>query len=118
MRRGDLHASGGGPTRRTPSPDARGGAGRPSGQTRKIAGRIAETAGEMEHDAEVVDGACGPVLAPSHRYDAVVVAGSVHAGKHQRSLVRFVRASQPSSASRLAGVSSSGRGSQSANADP
>jgi len=63
------------------------------GQTRKIAGRIAETARERGHTAEVVDSACGPVPVPPHRYDAVVVAGSVHVGKHQRSLVRFVRAS-------------------------
>ena len=63
------------------------------GQTRKIAGHVAETAREAGHEAEVVDSAIGPVLVPPHRYDAVVVAGSVHAGKHQRSLARFVRAS-------------------------
>ena len=63
------------------------------GQTRKIAGRIAGMAGELGHEAEVVDSACGAVLVPPHRYDAVVVAGSVHVGKHQHSLVHFVRAS-------------------------
>lgn len=63
------------------------------GQTRKIAGRIAETARELGHAADVVDSASGPVLVPPHRYHAVVVAGSVHGGRHQRSLARFVRRS-------------------------
>jgi menaquinone-dependent protoporphyrinogen oxidase len=63
------------------------------GQTRKIAGRIADAARELGHAAEVVDSATSPGLARPHAYDAVVVAGSVHAGRHQASLARFVRRS-------------------------
>ena len=63
------------------------------GHTRKIAGRIAEIARGLGHAAEVVDSAATPGLARPHGYDAVVVAGSVHAGKHQASLARFVRRS-------------------------
>jgi menaquinone-dependent protoporphyrinogen oxidase len=63
------------------------------GQTRKIARRMAEFAGELGHAADVVDSAASPGLARPHRYDAVVVAGSVHAGRHQASLERFVRRS-------------------------
>jgi menaquinone-dependent protoporphyrinogen oxidase len=63
------------------------------GQTRKIARRIADVARELGHAADVVDSAASPGLARPHRYDAVVVAGSVHGGRHQASLVRFVRRS-------------------------
>lgn len=64
--------------------------GTSEGQTRKIAGYIAGVAREMGIDADAADSAAGPPLAVG-RYDAVVVAGSVHVGRHQRSLVDFVR---------------------------
>src|SRR5690349_4005281 len=66
--------------------------GTSEGQTRKIAGRIAEVARELGHQADVVDSAAGTPPARLREYQAVVVAGSVHVGKHQPSLVRFVRA--------------------------
>jgi menaquinone-dependent protoporphyrinogen oxidase len=61
------------------------------GQTRKIAGRIGEITRELGHEADVVDSAADSALARPSAYDAAVVAGSVHAGRHQASLVRFVR---------------------------
>jgi menaquinone-dependent protoporphyrinogen oxidase len=67
--------------------------GTSEGQTRKIAGRIADVARELGHQADVVDSAAGTVPARLDQYQAVVVAGSVHVGKHQASLARFVRGS-------------------------
>jgi menaquinone-dependent protoporphyrinogen oxidase len=66
--------------------------GTTEGQTHKIADRIAAIARERGIDADVADSAAGPPLAVG-RYDAAVVAGSVHVGRHQRSLVDFVRRS-------------------------
>lgn len=60
------------------------------GQTRKIAGRMAEFVSEYGHAATVLDAAGAPVLSRG-RYDAVIVAASVHRGRHQAAAERFVR---------------------------
>ena len=56
------------------------------GQTAKIAERVAEVARRQGHDADVVH-VHGEVDPTPIGYDAVVIAGSVHASRHQRDLV-------------------------------
>jgi menaquinone-dependent protoporphyrinogen oxidase len=60
------------------------------GQTRKIAQYLAGAIRAREVEVEVFDLAetANPDLGP---YGALVVAGSVHIGSHERELVRFVR---------------------------
>ena len=60
------------------------------GQTEKVAQRVAEVArrrGDAVHVEHLAD-AHDPSPKP---FDAVIVAGSVHASRHQRELVRWVR---------------------------
>jgi menaquinone-dependent protoporphyrinogen oxidase len=65
--------------------------GTTEGQTRKIAGKLAEFASEYGHAATVVDAGAGSRALPHGRYDAVVVAASVHLGRHQVAVARLVR---------------------------
>jgi menaquinone-dependent protoporphyrinogen oxidase len=65
--------------------------GTTEGQTRKIAARMAELASEYGHAATVADAAGAAVHVPRGRYDAVMVAASVHRLRHQTSVKRFVR---------------------------
>lgn len=64
--------------------------GSTEGQTRKIARRLADIAGTHGHQVAMLDSAADP---PSvgHHYDAAIIAGSLHAQRHQAALVRFVR---------------------------
>jgi menaquinone-dependent protoporphyrinogen oxidase len=64
--------------------------GTTEGQTRKIAERMADFARELGHTAVAVN-ACACRSVYHGRYDAVMVAASVHRGEHQRSVARFVR---------------------------
>ena len=64
--------------------------GTTGGQTRKIAGRMAELVSEYGHAATVMDAASNERV-PRGRYDAVIVAASVHRLRHQASAARFVR---------------------------
>lgn len=64
--------------------------GSTEGQTRKIAGRIAEMARGHGCEAVVLDTAANPPPVGG-RYDAVIVAGSLHLERHQKPLVRFVQ---------------------------
>jgi menaquinone-dependent protoporphyrinogen oxidase len=61
------------------------------GQTRKIAERIAQTLASTGVEAHLYDvrDSTGPV--DWSRYSMVWVAGSVHAGRHEREIVRFAR---------------------------
>jgi menaquinone-dependent protoporphyrinogen oxidase len=61
------------------------------GQTRRIAEHLARELRAHGSDADVSDLA-STVGDPLAGCDAVVLAGSVHIGKHERELVRFVRA--------------------------
>lgn len=63
------------------------------GQTRKIAEHVADTIRARGDRAEVLDLGSGAQfeLDPS-RYAAVVLAASVHLGRHQREMVDFVKA--------------------------
>ena len=64
--------------------------GTTEGQTRKIAGWMAEVVSEYGHAATMMDAAAGERV-PRGRYDAVIVAASVHRLRHQPSVARFVR---------------------------
>jgi menaquinone-dependent protoporphyrinogen oxidase len=67
--------------------------GTTEGHTRKIAARIAETAREHGHVAHVIDATLHPSM---EAYDAVVVAASLHQGRHQASVEHYVRDHRPS----------------------
>lgn len=64
--------------------------GTTEGQTRNVVGRVAEVIRAHGHTADVVD-AGGSQRHDLVGYDAVIVAASVHAGRHQSSVVRFAR---------------------------
>ena len=61
------------------------------GQTRKIAEHVAEALGKHGLEVDVFDVAHEPPLIQWYRYAGVVLAASVHAGHHEREMVRFVR---------------------------
>jgi len=64
------------------------------GQTATVAERIAEALRARGHDAEPVDVASAAADVDLAAYDAVLVGASIHRGKHQRSVVDFVRANR------------------------
>ncbi|MDS0292974.1 flavodoxin domain-containing protein [Halogeometricum luteum] len=70
------------------------------GQTAKVADRIVDALRERGHEAEAVDVKRLPRGFDLDAYDAVLVGGSVHAGRLQRGVRRFVRAHREELASR------------------
>jgi menaquinone-dependent protoporphyrinogen oxidase len=62
------------------------------GQTRKIAEHVTEALRGYGLDVDMIDVADEPPLIQWYRYAGVVLAASVHAGHHEREMVRFVRA--------------------------
>lgn len=65
--------------------------GSTEGQTRRIMDRVGELARAAGHQVTQVDaGALPPRLEP-REYGAVIVAASVHQGRHQASVVDFVK---------------------------
>lgn len=69
--------------------------GTTEGHTRTVAEWIAGTVRARGHLADVLDAASHPAAAEPDEYDAIIVAGSLHYGRHQPSVVRFVRDSLP-----------------------
>lgn len=69
--------------------------GTTEGHSRRVAERIAATARLHGHSAGVVDSAGDPFLDDRHACDAVVVVASVHQGKHQAAVARFVERNLP-----------------------
>lgn len=65
--------------------------GTTEGQTRKIAGWMAERTREHGHAATLMDAADFPGRIVHGGYDAVIVAASVHGQRHQAPVERFVR---------------------------
>lgn len=65
--------------------------GTTEGHTRKVAERIAAAVRARGHVADVLDASAHPAAAEPDEYDGVVVAASLHYGRHQSSVVRFVR---------------------------
>ena len=65
--------------------------GTTEGQTRKIAGFVADRLRDRGKDVTLIDSADVPKSLDADGVDAVIVAGSVHNGNHQASLLQFVR---------------------------
>lgn len=65
--------------------------GTTEGQTRKIATYIANAIRDRGHTVTVSDSASIREPLRVQEYDGILVGGSVHSGRHQRSVVRFVK---------------------------
>lgn len=65
--------------------------GTTEGQTRKIAGFLGERISELGENVTLIDSTDVPKSLDVEAFDAVIVAGSVHHGRHQASLFQFVR---------------------------
>ncbi|MEZ5931719.1 MAG: flavodoxin domain-containing protein [Alphaproteobacteria bacterium] len=65
--------------------------GTTEGQTRKIAGFIADQLQAGGEDATLIDSTDVPKDFDMNAFDAVIAAGSLHNGRHQASLFQFVR---------------------------
>ena len=74
--------------------------GTTDGQTRKIAGAIADELRACGDDVDVANARHQNPPTPPDNYAAVVIAGSVHAGGYQRSVRRWVRAHRDALANR------------------
>jgi menaquinone-dependent protoporphyrinogen oxidase len=69
------------------------------GHTARIAGRIAETLRAEDLEVDLRDARAGETPGPAGR-DGVVVAASVHGGRHQREIVDWVAANRAELAER------------------
>lgn len=69
--------------------------GTTEGHTRKIAEHMGATLREAGHDAVVTEAQDEGKGVHFAQYDGVVVAGSLHQGRHQRLLTEFVRSNAP-----------------------
>lgn len=74
--------------------------GTTDGQTRKVAGAIADELRARGGEVDVANAKHQRPPTPPEDYAAVVVAGSVHSGGYQRSVRRWVRAHRDGLASR------------------
>lgn len=61
------------------------------GHTRTIADHIAESLRKAGGNGHVIDAAHAPEDLELTNYEAVILAASIHGGKHEREMVRFVR---------------------------
>ncbi len=73
------------------------------GQTARVANRLAATLRDRGHEATVVDLGAGPPDRPVEAFDAVLVGASLHYGRHQRPVRRFVREHRDALAARPTG---------------
>ncbi len=62
------------------------------GQTRKIVDAVAARIGERGHDVEILDTSGIPKALHTETFDRIIVAGSVHEQRHQKSLELFALA--------------------------
>lgn len=65
--------------------------GTTEGHTRKIASQVADWIRERGHEVALIDTAALPGDLRVAEFDAYLLAGSVHMGKHQAQLVHFVK---------------------------
>lgn len=65
--------------------------GTSEGQTQKIARFLAARLAERGHRLEVIEATGTPHAADPNRFDAIVIAASVHAGRYQPAVVEYVR---------------------------
>ncbi|WP_121743190.1 flavodoxin domain-containing protein [Natronorubrum halophilum] len=64
------------------------------GQTESVAARIADVLGKRGHDAPTIDVDDRPAAFDLGEFDAALVGASIHAGKHQSSVLEFIRSNQ------------------------
>jgi menaquinone-dependent protoporphyrinogen oxidase len=69
--------------------------GTTEGHTRLIAQRIAEWLSKDGHELQLVDSAAVPADLDLGQFEAFIVAGSIHAGKHQAPLIHFAKTHAP-----------------------
>jgi menaquinone-dependent protoporphyrinogen oxidase len=65
------------------------------GQTRRIAEYLGGALRKAGHAADVIDVERPPADLDLKRYSAAVLAASIHIGKHEKSMVDFVKAHRP-----------------------
>jgi len=64
--------------------------GTTEGHTQKVASFVADELTQQGHQAQLVDGIDETAVVDPHQFDAVIIAGSVHAGRYQSSIAHFV----------------------------
>ncbi|WP_137290683.1 flavodoxin domain-containing protein [Natronorubrum halophilum] len=64
------------------------------GQTGSVAARIANVLDKRGHDATTIDVDDRPAAFDLGEFDAALVGASIHAGKHQSSVLEFVRSNR------------------------
>lgn len=69
--------------------------GTTEGHTRKISEFVAEIARRDGHEVVLLDGTSSAAAAVARDYDAVIVAASVHEGRHQSAITHFVKDNVP-----------------------
>ena len=65
--------------------------GTSEGQTRKIAGFVAERLDAQGHRVVTADAADTRLMPDPHAFDAILVAASVHLGRYQPAVMRYVQ---------------------------
>lgn len=65
--------------------------GTTEGQTRKVAGVVADRLAQMGHQTLLVNAIDATADADPQRFDSVIIAASLHAGHYQSAVVHFVR---------------------------
>jgi menaquinone-dependent protoporphyrinogen oxidase len=65
--------------------------GTSEGQTRKIAGFVADHLAQQGHETQLVDAIDAAAAIEPRDFDAVIIAASVHAGRYQSAVIHFVR---------------------------
>ena len=65
--------------------------GTTDGQTQKIAGFVADRLARQGHRVVAANAGEAPPLPDPHHFDAVIIAASVHLGRYQAAVTRFVR---------------------------
>lgn len=73
------------------------------GQTARVAERLAATLRDRGHEPTVVDLGAGPPARPVEDFDAALVGASLHYGRHQRAVRRFVHENRDALAARPSG---------------
>jgi menaquinone-dependent protoporphyrinogen oxidase len=65
--------------------------GTSEGQTRKIAAFVTQRLARHGHRVVMVNAAEADSVPDPHRFDAIVIAASLHLGRYQREVIRYVR---------------------------
>lgn len=65
--------------------------GTTEGQTQKIARFVADHLAQQGHETQVVNGIEATAAADPSKFDAVIIAASLHAGRYQSAVTHFVR---------------------------